>query len=140
MAIAMAPRVVAVQAGQAPPPTPTIYDHAHRDVIAEDGVKWRRDPFIGAGAKKVSIPTSTILSGKKSAVASSDSPEINLQGILQTNKTFHALIDGRVFKVGDKLGRLTIIEISRYRVVVQNKLKEKNSYDIHKGKINRGEK
>jgi hypothetical protein len=85
-------------------------------------------------------PAAISPAGKKAVAESSDSTDINLQGIMQADKSYHALINGRVFKVGDKIGRLTIFEISRYRVVVQNHNKEKNIYDIHKGKINRGEK
>jgi len=67
-------------------------------------------------------------------------PEINLQGILQSGKVFHALINGRVVKSGDKLDGVTIKEIGRFQVVVQNEKREKITYDIYQGRIDRGKK
>ena len=69
-----------------------------------------------------------------------DSQEINLQGILQSGKAFHALINGRVVKKGDKLDGVIIKKISRFQVVVQNGKRENITYDIYQGRIDRGKK
>lgn len=126
----------------APPPSPATSAGKGSAVttVPEDALKWRRDPFITNGARKTSAQKPGSASPKKGAATSSDSASINIQGIMQADKAFHALIDGRTFKKGDKIGQLTISEISRYCVVFQNELKEKITHDIHKGKITRGEK
>lgn len=122
------------------PPALATDDKAHRTVVTEDSGKWRREPFIGAGSKKTKVTTTISPSGKKTVAESPDSTEINLQGIMQADKSFHALINGRVVKTGDRLDGITIKEISRYQVIVQNDKKEKSIYDIYQGRINRGKK
>ncbi len=58
---------------------------------------------------------------------------------MQTDKkAFHALINGRVVKTGDRLDGLTIKEISRYRVVFRDGHNNTSSYDIFQGRIDRG--
>jgi hypothetical protein len=140
LTIAMAVHAFTVHAAPTSPQSIAADGSARFTTVPEDNAKWRREPFIGADSKKTKPAAPITTAGKKSATESSDSTEVNLQGIMQADKSFHALIDGRAFKVGDKIGRLTIFEISRYRVVVQDHNKEKTIYDIHKGKINRGEK
>ncbi len=140
LTIAVAVHASAVHAAPTSPQSIAADGNARYTTVPEDSGKWRREPFIGADSKKAKSPAAISPAGKKAVAESSDSTDINLQGIMQADKSYHALINGRVFKVGDKIGRLTIFEISRYRVVVQNHNKEKNIYDIHKGKINRGEK
>jgi hypothetical protein len=66
--------------------------------------------------------------------------EIQLQGIMQAGKAFHALINGRTVKAGDRVGGSTINHISRYQVVLLNERKEKVIYDIYQGRIDRGKK
>lgn len=115
-------------------------DHAHRAEVKEDSGKWRRDPFLGNNAKTVKQPTAKTVTGIKLIPESSALPEINLQGILQSGKAFNALINGRVVKKGDKLDGVTIKEISRFQVVVQNEKRENITYDIYQGRIDRGKK
>lgn len=115
-------------------------DHAHRPEVKEDSVRWRRDPFIGNDTKSVRQQTAKKVPGIKLMPESSALPEINLQGILQSGKVFHALINGRVVKSGDKLEGVIIKEISRFQVVVQNEKREKITYDIYQGRIDRGKK
>jgi len=115
-------------------------DHAHRAEVKGDSGKWRRDPFIGNDIKNVRQQTAKTVTGIKLMPESSAMPEINLQGILQSGKVFHALINGRVVKSGDKLDGVTIKEISRFQVVVQNEKREKITYDIYQGRIDRGKK
>ena len=140
LTIAMAVHASAVHAAPTPPQSIAADGNTRNTTVPEDNVKWRREPFIGADSKKNKSTSAISTTGKKSVAESLDSTEVNVQGIMQADKSFHTLIDGRAFKVGDKIGRLTIFEISRYRVIVQNHNKEKTIYDIHKGKINRGEK
>lgn len=140
MTIIISSQAVAVQAGQVAPAVQINSDRHHQVVVSEDSVKWRRNPFIKSDSKKTAPTGPIVMPGKKTTTGSSTPHEINLQGIMQADKAFHALINGRIYKAGDKLGGLNIIEISRYRVVLQNNLKETSIYDIHKGKINRGEK
>lgn len=115
-------------------------DHAHRDQVKGDSGKWRRDPFLGNNAKTVRQPTVKTTPGIKMEQEAFDSQEINLQGILQSGKAFHALINGRVVKKGDKLDGVIIKKISRFQVVVQNGKRENITYDIYQGRIDRGKK
>ncbi len=115
-------------------------DHAHRAEVNKDSGKWRRDPFIGNNTKTVKQQTAKTVTGIKLMPESTALPEINLQGILQSGKVFHALINGRVVKSGDKLDGVIIKEISRFQVVVQNEKREKITYDIYQGRIDRGKK
>lgn len=130
-------------AAQAAPPgtLANVNDnHAHRAEIKGDSGKWRRDPFLGNNVKTVGTTTVKTLPGIKLIPESSALPEINLQGILQSGKAFHALINGRVVKKGDKLDGVIIKEISRFQVVMQNENREKITYDIYQGRIDRGKK
>ncbi len=120
-------------------PVSAINDHSqHRHAVTEDNAKWRRDPFSGGNAKNVKIQAGKLQAGTKTAASINETPELAVQGIMQTDNTFHALINGRVVKAGEKLDGVTIKEISRYRVVVQSDNKEKSIYDIYQGRIDRG--
>lgn len=109
----------------------------------EDSAKWRRDPFM-ANKKNVtgsSAPKTVPI--KKNVVENKKEPEIDidLQGIMQSGDSFHALINGRNVKAGDNIGGdITVKEISRFNVVVVNERKEKIIYDIYQGRIDRGKK
>lgn len=109
-------------------------------VINEDPVKWRRDPFI-ENMKAGSSPQATT-STRKAAVTALQKQEyeFELQGIMQVDGTFHAMINGTAVKVGDKIGGITIKEISRFKVVGISESKEKIICDIYQGRINRGKK
>lgn len=107
-------------------------------VISEDSVKWRRDPFYGAETKNDRNQIGKIPLGIKGSAKIAEMRELYLQGIMQADNAFHALINGRVVKTGDKLDGFAVVEISRYRVIVQNDNKEKSIYDIYQGRIDRG--
>lgn len=129
-----------LSAGAAPTaaPVPKDGDRTYRAAIPEDGTTWRRDPFIGGDTKNGTAPAGKIPAGLKTPAAVVRSHELDIQGIIQSDKAFHALINGNVVKAGDKLEGLTIMEISRYRIVVRNENNEKSIYDIYQGRIDRG--
>ncbi len=108
----------------------------------EDQSAWKRDPFIGTlkkgGISKTpqGIPLRAGAGPQKQDKPSEQ--EIQLQGIMQVDKAFHALINGRCVKVGDTLGGVTIKEITRFKVVVRNEHKENIIYDVYQGRIDRG--
>lgn len=123
------------EAAQAPPTTAA----PQQAFVTEDSGTWRRDPFIGSTKKSgttstvKSIPLKTGTGLPKTELA-----DIQLQGIMQTGDRYHALINGRSVKVGDSISGVTIKEISRFKVVVLNERKEKVTYDIYQGRIDRG--
>lgn len=137
LVILMAFWTVSADAAPPAPPAPDK-DRAHLAGISGDSGTWRRDPF-GTEAKNGPLPANRIPARLKIAATGTGRPELNIQGIMQTDKkAFHALINGRVVKTGDKLEGLTIREISRYRVVFRNNNKENSIYDIYQGRIDRG--
>lgn len=130
---------ISAHAGAPANPSPREKDQPRRSVVAEDSVKWRRDPFGSVNAK-VEKPQAGKIPAGSVKLEQERQPDLNIQGIMQADKAFHALINGRVVKAGDKLDGVTIREISRYQVVVQGDNKEKSIYDIYQGRIDRGEK
>lgn len=110
--------------------------------ISEDSGVWRRDPFIGAVKKGGGTSSTRGLPVKGltgySKQLKERAEDIHLEGIMQTDRAFHALINGRTVKTGDAISGVTIKEISRYQVVVLNENKEKIIYDIYQGRIDRG--
>lgn len=111
--------------------------------VSEDSGAWRRkNPFIeNTGTKNgrgtVMVKNSPLLSGSRVPAHIQDG-DIHVQGIMQADRKFHALINGRTVKVGDTIGGITVKEIHRYKVVVVNERKEKIVYDIYQGRIDRG--
>jgi hypothetical protein len=128
---------VSTEAAQAPaasiPPTTQVSTTA-------DAGTWRRDPFIGSFRKSTVAPSVKTISQKNATEFQLQDQDIQLQGIMLTDKTFHALINGRSVKAGDRIAGVTITHISRYQVVVINERKEKVIYDIYQGRIDRGKK
>lgn len=118
--------------------SPAEKEQLRRTHVAEDSGIWRRDPFGIPGATK----NVKLRDGRTPPVSikteQEQQPELNIQGIMLADKTFHALINGRVVKAGDKVDGVTISEISRYQVTVQDKNKKKSVYDIYQGRIDRG--
>ncbi len=106
--------------------------------VSEDPVTWRRDPFIGAVKKGGGVTVAGGIPLKPGAVFQKQEHDIRLQGIMQVDKAFHALINGRSVRSGDTIAGVTIREISRHQVVVLNDRKEKIIYDIYQGRIDRG--
>lgn len=114
--------------------------------LSADQGAWRRDPFAGSGrapaAKSAANNAAKISNGK--AVVSpikqlhEAEHEFQLQGIIQSGASYHALINGRTVKNGDSIAGVTIKEISRFKVTVLNTRKETITYDVYQGRINRG--
>lgn len=111
--------------------------------VSEDSGTWRRkNPFIengknGAGpASARNIP---LRSGAKITRQIPDG-DLTVQGIMQADGKFLALINGRTVKAGDLIDGCTVKEIHRYNVVVLNERKERIIYDIYQGRIDRGKK
>lgn len=106
--------------------------------VSQDPGSWRRDPFIGGIKKGVTLNKAKVVPVKKTVdfyKQNTDQWGIELQGIIQTEKTFHALINGRTVKIGDTIAGVTIKEISRFKVVLLNERKEKIIYDIYQGRM-----
>ncbi|MBI5483376.1 MAG: hypothetical protein HY888_02810 [Deltaproteobacteria bacterium] len=131
-------RVISSAAAQPAAPVSKDRDAAKLSVIPEDSSKWRRDPFTGRHAKDDKASSGAVPASFTAAAAINRSPELNLQGIIQSGNAFHALINGHVLKTGDRLAGLTIRQISRYQVVLFNENKETFIYDIYQGRIDRG--
>jgi len=108
--------------------------------VSEDPGTWRRDPFIGSLKKGDGMPSAKGIPLKTGAGLPNQEQDIQLQGIMQAGKGFHALINGRSVKTGDTFGSATVKQISRYRVVLLNERKENIIYDIYQGRIDRGKK
>jgi hypothetical protein len=108
----------------------------------EDSAKWRRDPFMANKKNVTGTPALKTIPIKKAAAETKKEQEIDidLQGIMQSDNSFHALINGRNVKTGDTIDGITIKEISRFNVVGINERKEKVIYDIYQGRIDRGKK
>jgi hypothetical protein len=111
-------------------------------IVNEDPVSWRREPFLSSIKKVSGAPPAKIISLKKNAGYPKQSPDqeqdIQLQGIMQADNAFHALINGRSVKAGDHINGVIVKEVSRFKVVVLNSRKEKITYDIYQGRIDRG--
>lgn len=113
--------------------------------VNEDPGAWRRsNPFIDSsksGALSVSPATGTIPVKPGGILPKQlQDGDIHLQGIMQADRRFHALINGRTVKAGDSVAGFTVKEIHRYHVVLLNGRKEKIIYDIYQGRIDRGKK
>lgn len=110
--------------------------------VSEDSGSWRRDPFIGSLNKGGGTPAVKGVPQKTGTALPKQEPEleqnIQLQGIMQVDSRFHALINGRCVKAGDTISGVTVRQISRYQVELFNKNKDKIIYDIYQGRIDRG--
>ena len=121
---------------------------APHTAVGKDSEAWRRsNPFIDTGksgtgpalTKPVLSRSVPLKSGAKSSGHFQDG-NLNVQGIMQADRKFHALINGRAVKAGDVIDGYTVKEIHRYNVVLLNERKEKIIYDIYQGRIDRGKK
>lgn len=111
--------------------------------INEDSGAWRRkNPFIENSKNGVGTVTTKNIPLKPGTGIPKhiQDGDIHVQGIMQADRKFHALINGRTVKAGDIIGGVTVKEIHRYNVVVVNERKEKIVYDIYQGRIDRGKK
>lgn len=118
----------------ATPVPPAVAEHGNIHqwkTLPEDASPWRREPF-----KSSNLP-SRITGHTAKQEPTGLSTDLVLQGIMKSNKSYFAIINGRTVKPGDHIEGWTIADISRYRVTVQ-RAKEKQIYDIYQGKIDRG--
>jgi hypothetical protein len=128
--ICFGPRPVCTAA--TPPSAPTRHENQTQwKNIPEDTNPWRREPFKSPDTAK-NVPA---LSSVQKSTAGT--PDLLLQGIMNKNKHFYAIINGRTVKPGDSIEGWSVAEISRYRVTVRRE-KEKRIYDIYQGRIDRG--
>ena len=106
--------------------------------VSEDSGPWRRDPFIGNLKKSDAAPTAKGIPARIGTGVPKQELNIQLQGIMQADRKFHALINGRCVKAGDTIGGATVKQISRYQVELVNENKEIITFDIYQGRTDRG--
>ena len=94
-----------------------MHKKPERIVEKEDKAGWKRDPFdLQPAVKKT---------GKKEAEKPAFSEDIRLIGIVKRNDKSHALINGRVYSVNDKIGDAVITEINKNGIVLSSGEKSK---------------
>ena len=96
----------------------------------EDPHAWPHEPF-----KKIEDPKALL----RAPGSLGDASDLVVQGIMKIDKHYYAIINGIIVKPGNRIDEWIIANISRYRVTVRRE-KEKQTYDIYQGKINRGTK
>ncbi|MDP2157922.1 MAG: hypothetical protein Q8K68_09470 [Nitrospirota bacterium] len=69
-----------------------------------DKIPWKRDPF-------------SLLAGKDGTIAEM-ADDIRLMGIIKRDGKSHALINGKVYGVNDRIGTIVIKEIKQHSIVV----------------------
>ena len=107
-------------------PGPDMNKNPERIAEKEDRSKWKRDPFdLQAATKKVT---------KKPASTKPEFGEdIRLMGILKRNGRSHALINGKVYRVNDKIGDVVIKEIHKHSIILSSGEKNKEiSFEDYK--------
>jgi hypothetical protein len=88
-------------------PEPAIKKIPERIVETEDKSTWRRDPFnLQALSKKTAEKKSAIKDG------------IHLMGIIKRDGRSHALINGKVYGINDKVGDAVIKDIKNHGIVI----------------------
>ena len=92
---------------------PDMHKKPERIAEAEDKARWKRDPF-DLQAAAVKKP------GKKPEKKPAFSEDIRLIGIVKRNGKSHALINGRVYSVNDKIGDAVITEINKNGIVLSS--------------------
>jgi hypothetical protein len=135
LTVGAAPAIGEVQKTNHPPKTATAVPEqtAHWSSVPEDTSPWRREPFKRQESETRGGPKAPSL--RQGTVA--DIPEINLQGILKSNRNFYAIINGMTIKTGDRIDGWTVSGITRHSVTVRRD-KEQHVYDIFQGRIDRG--
>jgi hypothetical protein len=89
-----------------------MHGKPERIVEKEDKSRWKRDPFeLQAAVKKTA---------KKEEEKPAFGEDIRLIGIVKRNGTSHALINGKVYSVNDKIGDAVITEINNNGIVVSS--------------------
>jgi hypothetical protein len=88
-------------------PEPSIKKIPERIVDTEDKGTWKRDPFgLQALSKKTTEKKSSIKDG------------IHLMGIIKRDGRSHALINGKVYGINDKVGDVVIKDIKNHGIVI----------------------
>lgn len=96
-----------IQSGQKPaaqPAKPLAANVARPIDMSADKTPWKRDPF--------SLPA-----GKDGKIAEM-ADDIKLMGIIKRDGKSHALINGKVYGVNDRIGTIVIREIKQHSIVV----------------------
>lgn len=91
-----------------------MHKKPERIIETADTAGWKRDPFnlqATAVAKKT---------GKKEEKKPAIGEDIRLAGIVKRDGKSHALINGRVYSVGDRIGDAVITEINKNGIVVSS--------------------
>jgi hypothetical protein len=88
-------------------------------VTERDNQQWKRDPFRYPSGAAGSVPP-----GKKLPKQSL----IILQGVMLRHGSYYALLNGRVYRAGDRIDDLRIVSVRRYSVVVAGQEGEREIY------------
>jgi hypothetical protein len=90
-----------------------VHKKPERIIETEDKAGWKRDPF--------DLQTATVKkSEQKKEKKPAFSEDIRLIGIVKRNGKSHALINGRVYSVNDKIGDAVITEINKNGIVLSS--------------------
>lgn len=100
--------------------------------IPEDQNSWRREPFKYPETTKHNTSQQD-----RQNPTTGEMSDLDLQGIMKSNKNYYALINGRTIKTGDRIDGRVVTGISRHRVTLRRE-NEKQTFDIYQGKIDRG--
>ncbi len=125
--------LAALPAGAASPPPAPVWKQ-----VPEDRSVWRREPFrklIDPKTAPVTVKTGAKPGGP--GLGLPDRREPVLQGIMQSNDRYYAIINGRTVKPGDRIDGWTVSGITRYRVTMKHE-QDKQTVDIYEGTIDRG--
>jgi hypothetical protein len=95
-----------------------MHKKPERIVETEDKTRWKRDPF-DLQAAAVKKP------GGKEEEKPAFSEDIRLIGVVKRNGKSHALINGSVYSVNDKIGDAVITEINKNGIVLSSGEKSK---------------
>jgi len=111
-------------------PAPATQTTASWKVEPEDPHAWPHEPF-----KKIEDPKALL----RAPGSLGDASDLVVQGIMRIDNHYYAIINGITVKPGNRIDEWIIVNISQHRVTVRRE-KEKQTYDIYQGKINRGTK
>ena len=114
----------------------------HQRMVPPDAGGWQRDPFQRGGAKPAQTGKSQgapIKAAIRPALPQAQPKDVSLQGIMQVDKKYFALINGRVVKAGDKLDGLVVEAVSRFGIVVRDE-SGRRRLDVYGGELPKGGK
>lgn len=108
-------------------PRPDRNKNPVRIAEKEDRSKWKRDPFDLQAVTKKPVAT------KPAATKPEFGEDIRLMGILKRNGKSHALINGKVYRVNDKIGDVVIKKINKHSIILSSGKKNKEiSFEDYK--------